>query len=265
MPLFVRRLLVGALAAALGCSESAPPASASESTLRVCVRPNPGFLELGPEGPAGLEYDLLGDFARAHGLRLELLWLDHFKTLLPSVMNGACDIGASCVTATDARRRQVLFSEPYFPSRVLLVEPREQVTVGPEALAGQRIAVVRGTLQEEIVSAIPGVEVVSVAEDRKLFEAIRSGDADSAVCDSAIVLPFLQEFPELAVRFPLSERSFFAFALTPDSPWKAKLDVHLQSIRSSGLYRQFLVKNFGEDGAAYILESDDEADDATAD
>ncbi|MEO1368873.1 MAG: transporter substrate-binding domain-containing protein, partial [Acidobacteriota bacterium] len=147
------------------------------------MRPNPGFLELGSEGPHGLEYDLLQDFAAAHGLRLELEWLDHFKMLIPSVIEGRCDVGAACVTATDARRRQVLFSAPYFPARMLLVEPRDRVTAGPEALAGLRVATVRGTLHEEVVGAIEGVVPVSVEADRDLFQAIRDGRADAAVCD----------------------------------------------------------------------------------
>ncbi|MEM8996483.1 MAG: ABC transporter substrate-binding protein [Acidobacteriota bacterium] len=256
MRLSLRGLPLALIVSVLPVMPSA--AGAAGEPLRVCVRPNPGFLELGPEGPRGLEYDLLQDFAAAHDLRLELLWLDHFKTLIPSVIDGRCDLGAACVTATDARRRQVLFSDPYFPARMLLVEPRDQVTANPEALAGLRVATVRGTLHEEVVGAIEGVVPVSVGGDRELFEAIRDGRADAAVCDSAIVLPFLNEFPELSVRFPMSERSSFAFALTPGSPWKAKLDAHLDALRGDGTYRRFLVKHFGEDGAAYILDDGDE-------
>ncbi|MEM7515473.1 MAG: ABC transporter substrate-binding protein [Planctomycetota bacterium] len=256
MCLSVRGAALTVLSLALWASP--PSAAAAVESLRVCVRPNPGFLELGPEGPRGLEYDLLQNFAAAHDLRLELVWLDHFKALIPSVIDGRCDVGSACVTATDARRRQVLFSDAYFPARMLLVEPRDQVTAGPEGLAGLRVATVRGTLHEEVVGAIEGVQPLSVGSDRELFEAIRAGRADAAVCDSAIVLPFLSEFPELAVRFPLSERSSFAFALTPGSEWKAKLDGHLASLRTDGSYREYLVKHFGEDGAAYILDDGDE-------
>lgn len=235
-------------------SEPASEPTAEPGTLRVCARPNPGFLEKGAGGPVGLELDLLSSFAQAQGLRLDLVWLASFKDLLPSVESGLCDVGSAGVMVTEQRALRVDFSTPYFPARILFVESKDQVTKEPDGLRGKRVAVVGGTLHEEIVAGLPQVEIVTVEGDRALFEAVTQGRADGAVCDSAIVLPFLSEFPQLAVRFPLSARASFAFALPPGSPLKADLDRHLDELRRDGRYRLLLVTHFGEEGANYILD-----------
>ena len=238
-----------------------PPKPASEGkSLKVCARPNHGFLSPTLDGAVGLEYDLLSSFAESQNRNLELIWLDSFQDLIPFVQKGRCDLGAAGVMVTDARAMRVAFSDPYFPVRVIMVEPQSQLTPSAQHMAGLRVAVVEGTIHEDIVSRMKNVEVITVETDRSLFSTIIEGSADAAVCDSAIVLPFLSDFPTLRVRFPLSERAFFAFPLPQDSPWTQKLNQHLEALKGSGRYREMLTDHFGEDGASFILDSDDEGE-----
>lgn len=255
---FLAALMISSLAADQTAEPSSNPSSES-APLKVCARPNHGFLTPTPDGAAGLEFDLLSSFAESQNLDLELIWLDSFQDLIPSVQKGRCDLGAAGVMITDARALRVTFSDPYFPVRVIMVEPKSRLTSSPEEMAGLRVAVVEGTIHEDIVSRMEGVRVHTVETDRSLFNALADGSADAAVCDSAIVLPFLTDFPTLRVRFPLSERAFFAFPLPQDSPWTQKLNRHLNELRESGRYRQMLTDHFGADGASFILDSEPEA------
>ncbi len=259
--LFLTALMFSPLAAdQAGGSPPNPPSEGA--TLKVCARPNHGFLTPTPDGATGLEYDLLSSFAESQHRDLEMVWLDSFQDLIPFVQKGRCDLGAAGVMVTDARAMRVSFSDPYFPVRVIMVEPKSRLTSSPAEMAGLRVAVVEGTIHEDIVSRMEGVQVKTVETDRSLFDALIDGSADAAVCDSAIVLPFLSDYPTLRVRFPLSERAFFAFPLPRDSPWTQKLNQHLEELRGSGRYREMLTEHFGADGASFILDSEpDESDD----
>ncbi len=251
---FLAALILTSLAAD---TDAEPP---KIEPLKVCARPNAGFLSPSTNGASGLEFDLLSSFASAQGRELELIWLESFQDLIPSVQKGRCDIGAAGVMVTDARSLQVAFSTPYFPVRVILVEPKTRLTQSPKEMVGLRVAVVEGTVHEDIVGRMEGVEVKAVEDDISLFHSITDGSADAAVCDTAIVLPFLADFPDMRVRFPLSERAFFAFPLPQGSPWVPKLNQHLAELKESDRYREMLIEHFGVDGASFILDDGKDAE-----
>ncbi|MEM6796959.1 MAG: transporter substrate-binding domain-containing protein [Acidobacteriota bacterium] len=229
----------------------------SASTLKVCARPNPGFLERTPSGVAGLEYDVLSSFAEREGVGLEIRWLPSFSELIPSVEKGGCDVGSAGVMVTEERSRRVAFSEPYFPVRVMLVGSPSSDRGSLDSLEGSRVAVVGGTVHEAYAESHEASEIVTVSEDADLFASVVDGRADLAICDSAIVLPFLEQYPELQILDSLSERSFFAFALPRASSWQEPLTAHIQKLKSSKSYRKFLVRHFGETAAAYVLDEDE--------
>lgn len=224
--------------------------------LRVCVRPNPGFFEKTPSASAGLEVDLLSSFAEEQGVAMEVTWLDSFGELIPAVVEGRCDIGSAGVMITEERARVVDFSEPYFPVRVVLVGSPSSDYPSLESLDSARVAVVTGTVHEQYARSHGVSAIVGVSEDAELFTGLMQGQADLAICDSAIVLPFLEKYSELQILDSLSDRSFFAFALAKGSVWREPLSQHIRAFESSGAYRASLVEHFGEAAADYLLDEE---------
>lgn len=219
---------------------------AGSSALRVCTRPAPAFFTQDSAGqPGGLEFDLLNGFASATGRKITFDPAPSFDQLLKDTETGRCQIAASTVTVSEERRARFKFSVPYFPNRIVVVQKASAGFASPADLKDRRVAVVKGTISERLVSAMPGVLPLVVSEDAVGLDALLKGEADAFACDSAVVLHHLGVYKDLGMAFPIGERSFFAFALPRDSTLVGPLDEYLKRVIRSSEFEKMLAKHFG--------------------
>jgi polar amino acid transport system substrate-binding protein len=232
---------------------AAAPAAAQTDTALVCTHVNAGFFARDAAGVAtGLEADILKSFAAAKKVTLTFEEVSSFDAVLKATESGRCQIGVSTVTVTEARKSRFLFSAPYFPNRVVVVQKTSSGLTQPTDLKGQRVAVVKGTLSVGFVAAIPGVKLVEVVDDASAFQALLKGEADALACDSAVVLHFLTQHPELGMAFPIGDRSFFAFILPKGSKLLEPLNAHLKSLTRSAEFTRMLATHFGAANAEFL-------------
>ena len=224
-------------------------------TIRICVFSAPGFFTRDANGVAtGLEYDLLNSFGTAEKRPVVFEERPLFDSVLRDTADAKCHIGAATITVTEERQAKLAFSTPYFPNRVVVVQKQSTAFAQPGDLKDRRVAVVKGTVSVEFVSAIPGAVRVPVDDDDAAVNAVLRGDADAFACDSAVVLYYLKKHSDLRIAFPLGPRSFFGFAFPPGSPLVSRLSEHLKSLSKSGAFRRMLAKHFGEDNAEMLAE-----------
>jgi ABC-type amino acid transport substrate-binding protein len=248
--------LVPAFALLLG-GASASRATAQEAggDLHICALPDPGFFARDTAGAAsGFEYDLLAGFAAAAKVKATFEDVAQFDKILTDTASGRCQIGAATISVTDERKARMAFSIPYFPNRVVVVQKAATGFTQPADLKDKKVAVVKGTVSIGLVGKVGGAKPVLVDRDEDAFKALLSGSVDAAACDSAIVLYYLKEYPDLAIAFPIGERSFFAFALPSGSKFLAPLNDHLRSLLKSGAFAKLLAKHFGEANAEMLAE-----------
>ncbi len=97
----------------------------------------------------GFDVELFRDVARRMGFDKDHVTFpgQDFSALLPSVANGRFDVAVAAIGTTEARKRTVDFSDGYLAGylTVLSADPANKAT---DDLAGKRIGVVQGTLQE---------------------------------------------------------------------------------------------------------------------
>ena len=252
---FTRRLLRAGLTAAVWAAAFAPLAAsgAEREAVRACTRPGAGFFSRDAAGaPQGLEYDILKSFADAMKADLVVDDAPSFDDLLARAEAGRCHIAAAGITVTEERKKRFVFSTPYFPNRVVVVQKAPAGFVSASDLKGRRVAVVGGTLQARLVEGLAGVSVVTVNDDDALFDKVSKGEADALACDSAVVLHHLTRHPEFSTAFPLGERSFFAFALPRNSNLLGPLNEHLKALARSGEFSRMLGRHFGEANADFL-------------
>lgn len=224
-------------------------------TVRICTFPGAGFFARDSTGvPSGFEYDLLTSFVATAKLKATFEDTPLFDDLLKNTESGRCQIGAATITITEERKARLLFSIPYFPNRVVVVQKTASGFTQPADLKDRRVAMVKGTVSVGLVGGIPGVNPVLVDDDDATFQALLKGSADVLACDSAVVIPYLNKYPELGIAFPLGERSFFAFALPKNSTLGGPLNDHLRSLSRSGALTKMLAKHFGEANAEILAE-----------
>ncbi len=222
-------------------------------TLRVCAREGPFFLA-GDGQPSGVEYDLLRGFADSRQLDIEIIWAEDFPSVFTLLEDRRCDISAARITRTQEREKRLDFSDSYFPVRVVLVVREGSSITRVEELAGKTLVVRKDTVYERLLSPIPEVSLLYVDQDSEMFAAVLSGQAYALAYDSAVVLEFLQRYPDLRIAIALSEREEYAFALALGSPLRSQLDEYLAGAKQDGSYRQLLVDYYGQELAALVLK-----------
>jgi len=230
--------------------------AAAQSSARVCTRPAAGFFAKSANGAArGLEFDILSSFGQAAAVTIHLKDTPSFDQALKDTESGVCDIGSATITITKERQERVLFSLPYFPNRILIVQKGSSDFATEADLKGRRVAAVTGTVSAPLVAAIPGAISVPVTNDDAAFAALLKGEVDALACDSAVVLDFLGKNPELGIAFPIGERSFFGFAFPKNSKLVTPFNEHIRRLLRTGEMKRLLAKHFGA-GNASMLEDD---------
>ena len=101
-------------------------------TLRVATYPAmPPFNFINSGKPSGLEPELLTEWANRRNWQLEYLIMD-FAAQIPAVQTGKADMAMGAISITEERQKQVLFSDGYIDSHiVLLTRKGESLTPSP--------------------------------------------------------------------------------------------------------------------------------------
>ena len=84
-----------------------------DGELIILTRNNPTTYYEGPDGPAGLEYDMAKLFADELGVSLKIIIPDNLSDLLDGIKNGNAHIAAAGLTITDEREKEIRFSSGY--------------------------------------------------------------------------------------------------------------------------------------------------------
>ena len=90
-------------------------------TLTVAVAPDTAPFNFISSGvPAGLEIDLLTEWANRRNWKLEYLVME-FSSLIPAIQTGKADLAMGVISATEERKKQVLFSDGYLASHIVFM------------------------------------------------------------------------------------------------------------------------------------------------
>ena len=198
----------------------------------------------------GFDMDIMSAVAQRYGLTLEVS-KQPFDSILVAVNAGTCDVVASSVTITDERKKNVLFSDPYFDAdQSLLVRKEDAATlVDLASLAGKTVAVQSGTTGE--IYAKDNIKdtttkVQSFEDASAMFLALESKQVDAV----------LQDFPINAFRavkqgttavtgtFTTNEQYGFAIALK-NTDLQSAVNESLNEFRAQGVYDEIFAKYFG--------------------
>jgi polar amino acid transport system substrate-binding protein len=258
-------------AAALACALVAPPEPAAAAPLkevkargklialafpnqenrfvRVDVERGLGFYE-------GINVDLMQEFACALGVTLEVRPVKPtFGAQIPALLAGEGDLIASSFTITPERRAQMIFSQPYFELRKVVVAKKSLGLSGPADLAGRKGSVVIGSNVEDLVRKISRVPPHRVEFTRWNYDAITEGEAEFAVLDGPAAWHLLPLYPDLEIAFTLPGVDHYGFALAPGSEdLRDALDAFLAGIQQSGQLAEIVRRHLGESGSSGVAD-----------
>ena len=98
-----------------------PQQHGTGQTLRVAIYPAmPPFSFISSGKPSGLEIDILTEWANRRNWQLEYLIME-FASQIPAVQTGKADMAMGSISITEERQKQVLFSDGYIESHIVLL------------------------------------------------------------------------------------------------------------------------------------------------
>ena len=110
-----------------------PQSRGTGHTLRVATFPAmPPFNFINSGKPSGLEPDLLSEWANRRGWQLEYLIMD-FASQIPAVQTGKADMAMGAISITAERQKQVLFSDGYIESHIVLITRKGEAGILTES------------------------------------------------------------------------------------------------------------------------------------
>ena len=222
--------------------------------LRVVTRDSPTTYFVGPDGPAGPEFDLVRGFAEQLGVKLVVSTVDNVSEILPQLISGESHMAAAGLSITESRREYLSFGHPYDTVDMHLIyklgtgKPRSI-----EEAIGRSIEVVAGSSHSDMLASLsqayPELEWSENAdvEVADLMEKVAHGELDFTVADSTEFNIQRHFYPDLRVALDLEIADPIAWAYRKGDGDRllAQADDYLIKAERSGLLAQVRDRYYG--------------------
>jgi membrane-bound lytic murein transglycosylase F len=199
----------------------------------------------------GFEYELMKDFAKSQGVRLELVIPPDREALARYLAEGKGDLVAAGLTVTDERKKEFDFSSAYnHVSELLVVPVKDTASQSIADFKGKKIAVRKSSSYFESLTALKeknGFEIELVPETmetEEILEAVADGKYAATVADSNIVEVELTYADKLRSVGPLGAPKDLGWMIRKDQPkLKAALDAYIKK-NYKGLFYNMMVNKY---------------------
>lgn len=188
LKLFKKLIGVGLVAAGLAAATSASADALGDINARkkVLVGIDLGIAPFGMTDdrmqPQGSDVDVARSLAKDMGVELEIVPLTG-PNRIPYLMTKKVDMVISVFSITPEREKVIAFSKPYGVNQLVLGAPKAIAIKGVEDLGGKRVGVVRGNLQDTVLTAVApqGTKIVRFDDDATVATALASGQIEAIV------------------------------------------------------------------------------------
>jgi polar amino acid transport system substrate-binding protein len=187
-----------------------------------------------PKKLVGFEVDLMHALAPRLGTREKFVQND-WSNLVPSLERGDFDLIVNGLEDTEALRRRILLSRPYFAFAEQLVVRRGSTQRSLEALSGHRVGTLASSLAHQILRAHPAIEVVLYGGQEEPYRDLQLGRTDAVLLDSVIAARYGLTKPDLELADPDVARGTYVIGLRQgDEDLRDAVNAALAGLESSG-------------------------------
>nr|WP_115788897.1 ABC transporter substrate-binding protein [Arthrobacter silvisoli] len=186
---------VATLLALSGCGGSTPASTSTAGNPYGLIQP--GTIRVASLGDAkpytfadaqgnftGFDVELFKDVAHRAGVDNVVFTGQDFSGLLAAVANGQFDVGVAAIGITDKRKETVDFSDGYLAGYLTIITTKTSGIKDANGLAGKRLGVVQGTLQEAYaVKNFTSASLVRFPDNNTAIAALNNGSVDAHFLD----------------------------------------------------------------------------------
>jgi polar amino acid transport system substrate-binding protein len=207
----------------------------------------------------GIEPDLIRYVAKQICINKVVFVEQEFSSLLANVAARKYDLGGAAIADTPAREQVVNFVRPYLSGTASFISKADTKFASLSDLAGKRVGVVTGSIEETIMKEkAPSAQVVEFPDANAEVQALVSGQIDSAFVDGGTDTTYLKQYPQLALdfRLRLPKKDFAGVALAiskKDTALLAALNRQMNKAINCGLVTQLVHKWFPGQEALWFV------------
>ena len=193
----------------------------------------------------GFDVELMQEIAKRTGTEIE--WQDiAFDGLIGSLQTGKIDAIIAAMSATPERQEQVDFTDTYFvgADAILVAEGSGAVINKNEDMAGYKIGVQTGTIQEDWISQhLPDAEVSHYERAEQAIMDLKSGRIDVVAMDYYAATSFLnQGGSQLALKTEFAGEHMAIAVKKGNTELRDKFNTAIHELEKEGFIEELAMK-----------------------
>ena len=253
-----KKWLVGTLMAIMlfslmGCGDSKAVNNKSETEKVLKVGTNPNFAPfdfMDSDGKmAGFDIDLIHAIGKKIGREIQMENIA-FDGLIPAIQAGNIDMTIAGMTITEARKKSVLFSDPYYQSGLIVAVKMDNSQIQSiHDLTGKKIAAQIGTTGAMSARKVEGATVREFNASPETFMELKNNGVDAVVNDLPVVQYFIKTNGAKDFKMVgevLSAESYGIAMNLKNTELAAEVNKALAELKKSGEYDKIYEKWFGQ-------------------
>ena len=248
--MFMKKAFAAVLATAVlvaGAVEAKDLRVASNTTF-----PPFEFVNTKTQEITGFEMDLIRAMGKQAGYEVKITNMA-FDGIIPAVLSGSVDVGASGFSVTEERKKRVLYSDTFYTSGLSLVTTKAKAGAvkSMKDLEGKTIGVQIGTTSHNAAKKVKGAKIVTFNTAGEAILDLSIGGSDAVINDRPVTAYLMTQQPKLGAQLVHQPETYsaadFAFVFRKDqSALKDEVNAALAKLKSNGEYDKIYNKWFGK-------------------
>jgi len=192
----------------------------------------------------GFDIDLLTAIAEKVGLEIEFINVA-WDPLLAGVAQCQYDAAISSITITEERKKQMLFSDPYFEAgQIVTVRIDNTAITNKDALAGKVAGAQIGTTGSFEIEKIKGATLKTYDDIGLAYQDLINGQIDAVVADNPLALGYVGKNPDKlkTVGDVFTEENYGIAVCKTKEDLLAKFNEGLKRVKEEGLIEKLVEK-----------------------
>jgi polar amino acid transport system substrate-binding protein len=196
----------------------------------------------------GFDVDLMKAIAEKAGLEVEFVNVG-WDSLLSGMATCQYDTAISAMTITEERKKEFLFSNPYFAAgQIVTVRIDNQDITGKDSLEGRLVGAQLGTTGE-IVARDLGAEVKAYDDIGLAYQDLMNGQIEAVVADNPLAIGYVaKNADKLKTAGEVFTDENYGIAVCKNKPELVeKLNQGLKAVQDEGILDQLVTKWLSSD------------------
>jgi polar amino acid transport system substrate-binding protein len=143
----------------------------------------------------GFDIDLMNAIAEKENLDIEFVNVG-WDPLLAGMAQGMYDAAISSITITEDRKKDMLFSDPYYAAGQIVVVQKSNTTVNSKDDLTGKVGAQLGTTGAMEVEKIATAQPKTYDEIGLAFQDLMNGQIEAVVCDNPVAVQYVVTNPD---------------------------------------------------------------------